>query len=245
MNIVLYDVPSTSPGYSMSLNTWRTRYCLNYKGLPFITEWVEFPHLESLYAKLGIVPKAMKANGSPHYTVPVIYDPLTNKSIYDSMAIAEYLDQQYSDTPQIFPHNTIGLAQTFTEAFMSYIPPARELLIWTIFVCLRPPSIQYFRDDMEAKVGKKLEDLVPDDQLSAHMTALQGVLEKINNLYAKNAGKGPFIMGEELSWADVVVAGFLMCFRVSTGEDSQKWKEIISWHDGRWTALMENMRKYE
>lgn len=206
---------------------------------------MEFPDVGSVYNKLGITPNATKANGSPHYTLPVIYDPVTNMAIHDSLAIAEYLDEKYPQTPRVFPHNTTGLTHVFTEAAMSYIPPARDLLLWTIFVCLNPPSAQFFRDDVEGMVGKKLEELVPDDQLSENMTAFRGVLGRIDSLYAKNGGHGAYIMGEELSWADIVIASLLMCFRISAGEDSQKWREIISWHDGRWTALMESMRRYE
>lgn len=222
-----------------------SRYCLNYKGLPFTTEWVEFPEIVPLYERLGVTPTLKKPDGSPLCTVPMIYDPTTNKYISDSVVIAEYLDTQYPQTPSVFPNNTTGLIQAFSEATRAYMPPVRDFLIWTIFVKLNPPSAVYFRNQREPSLGKRMEDLVLDNQIAAIMDDFKGVLGKLDALYSKNRGKGPYIMGDVLSWADILVASLLMCFRVSAGEDSQRWKEITSWHGRRWAILMESLKKYE
>lgn len=176
----------------------------------------------------------------------MIYDSATGKYVSDSIRIAEYLDAQYPQTPSVFPSSTGGLIQAFAEATRSYLtPPAREFLIWTIFVKLNPPSAAYFRDQTERTMGKKMEDLVPENEAKARMEALEGFLGRISVLYSKNGGKGPYMMGEVLSWADIIVASFLMCFRVSAEEGSTRWAEIMSWHSGRWQNLMNGMKKYE
>lgn len=80
--IVLYDLPSTAKCACWSLNPWKgmalhriytyewgqlgkfeadsvlmmitARLALNYKGLPYKTEWVEYPDLKSRFMELGI-----------------------------------------------------------------------------------------------------------------------------------------------------------------------------------------------
>ncbi|KAH9480845.1 Glutathione S-transferase-like protein ustS [Psilocybe cubensis] len=202
MAIVLYDLASTSPGYSMSTNTWKIRYCLNYKGIPFSTEWVEFPDISGLYERLGVTPTLKRSDGTPLCTVPMIYDSTTKKYVSDSIRIAEYLESQYPQTPSVFPSNTGGLIQAFAEATRSYLTlPARELLIWTIFVKLNPPSAAYFRNQTEVAIGKTMEELVPAADMKDKMKSLEEVLAKIDGLYSKNGGKGPYIMGESVWWS--------------------------------------------
>ena len=68
--IILYDLPSKDPCKSWSLNPWKTRLVLNYKGLPYKTEWTEYPDLASKFSSLG-VPKNT-AEGVPPYTSPCV-----------------------------------------------------------------------------------------------------------------------------------------------------------------------------
>ncbi|KAF9536581.1 hypothetical protein CPC08DRAFT_613849, partial [Agrocybe pediades] len=63
-------------------------------------------------------------------------------------------------------------------------------------------------------------------------------LGKIDSWYAKNDSKGPFLLGETISWADLVVASYTICLKISWGEDSEQWKDIASWHGGRWNNLL-------
>jgi hypothetical protein len=42
---ILYDLPSKQ-GTAWSLNPWKTRLILNFKGIDYKTEWVEFPDVE-------------------------------------------------------------------------------------------------------------------------------------------------------------------------------------------------------
>lgn len=51
--LVLYDIPSLK-GTCMSHNVWKARLVLNYKQIPYRTEWLQHPQIEptlkSLYA---------------------------------------------------------------------------------------------------------------------------------------------------------------------------------------------------
>lgn len=175
----------------------------------------------------------------------MIYDPSTNTYIPDSLAIAEYLESQYPEAPQVFPHNTGGLIQAFSDMFLLRVVEARNLLTWNIFAKLNPASIGYYREVREKALGVKMEELVPDDQLVAELDRLKAILGKIDELYAKNGGKGPYIMGDVPSWADILVASVVVVFRVSYGDGSEIWKKIVSWNEGRWGILVDDMKRYE
>ncbi|KAJ8699426.1 hypothetical protein PTI98_002541 [Pleurotus ostreatus] len=67
--IIFYDIPSSLEPQAWSHNTWRVRYALNIKGIPYQTVWVEYPDIEAVCKKIGASPTGEEA---PHYTLPVI-----------------------------------------------------------------------------------------------------------------------------------------------------------------------------
>ena len=69
------------------------RYVLNIKRIPYKTVWVEYPDIKPLCLKIGASPAESLPDGSPLYTLPVIYDPNTQTPVSDSAAIARYLDK--------------------------------------------------------------------------------------------------------------------------------------------------------
>ena len=66
------------------------RIALNYKRLPYRTEWVEYPDIEATLRAIGGAPTAKVSlnDGSggkkDHYTLPAIHDSHTNAVITDS-----------------------------------------------------------------------------------------------------------------------------------------------------------------
>lgn len=62
---------------------------------------------EALGIKLGAKPDTMA--GKPWYTLPIIYDPSTDRVVADSLEIAKYLDEQYPETPNVIPPGTDAL----------------------------------------------------------------------------------------------------------------------------------------
>jgi glutathione S-transferase len=243
MTITFFDIPSATPENGWSPNTWKARYALNFKGIPYKTEWIEYPDIEAHCKKLGILPTSKNPDGSPHYTLPAIHDPSTGIYVSDSMLIAEYLEKTYPDTPSLFPHNTVGLQSTFFPAFESNLDALWQFSLPATCSILNAPSAEYFRRTREAHFGKTMEDLFPKGEV--------GVVEwaKVQEGYTKTASwfakTGPFMMGDTPSWADFVVASYTLWSRIIWGEDSQQWKDITSWNGGRWKTLMESLKKYE
>ena len=216
------------------------------KGIPYKTEWVEFPDIEPLCKKLGISPTSKKADGSDRYTLPAIHDPSTGVYIADSILIAEYLEKTYPDAPSVFPHHTLALQAAFTEAFVNNLSALWKFMVPATYTILTPRSQEYFRRTREKTFGKVLEDIAPKGEAAvAEWAQFRDGLGKVDAWYAKNGGQGPFLLGETPSWGDIIVASYLKWMREVWGDASQQWKDISSWNNGRWAAIIEALKKYD
>ncbi|KJA20279.1 hypothetical protein HYPSUDRAFT_189028 [Hypholoma sublateritium FD-334 SS-4] len=244
MAIIFYDLLSTLPHKAFSPNTWKTRYCLNFKGIPYRTEWVDFIEIEGVYKKLGLVPSSYKPDGSPTYLLPVIHDISTGVSVADSLLIAEYLEKTYP-VPSLFPNNTIAFQSIFDNAVRdAALKPQRRFTIPDIFSVVSLQSKDYFRRTREAAFGKPLEEIAPQgDEAVAEWAVVKAGWGTIDSWYIKSGG--PFILGDTVSWADFVVGSWLIWARTIWGEESQKWKDYASWHNGRWLKVLDDLKEYQ
>lgn len=220
---------------------------MNYKGLPYKTEWINIVDLESTMKRLGAPPTTKKPDGSPKYTLPVIYDPKTEKYISDSWNIAKYLDETYPDAPTLFPQGTTAaiallqhhIAQGYTNAiFLNMQKPVFDML---------PPKAQVsFREFREKSLGKKFEELVPSpaerveifDKVKASLTTLADILDK-------NAATNLSYLGDKypLTYGDIIIVSFLLWPRFAL--PSEEWEMMAGWNDGRWGKIVEDTRIYQ
>lgn len=53
---ILYDLPSKGDCKCWSPNTWKVRLPLNFKGIPYTTEWVEYPDIAGKFEGLSVWP---------------------------------------------------------------------------------------------------------------------------------------------------------------------------------------------
>ena len=220
-----------------------SRVVLNYKGIPYRTEWVEYPDIEAVSKKLGIKPTGRKRDGSPLYTLPAIHDPSTGVYIADSFVIADYLEKTYPDTPLVFPNETAGLQRAFITTFEKNIDSVWSFIIPATNFRLNPASEEYFRRTREISFGQKLEDVIPTGNTrTEEWGKFEQGLTKIHSYLALT--KGPYMLGDTISWSDFVLFSFIYWFKLIWGEDSKEWKDIASWNDGRWEALIRGLEKY-
>ncbi|KAJ7159108.1 hypothetical protein C8R43DRAFT_994922 [Mycena crocata] len=239
--LIFYDIPSTAPGCAWTPSTWKTRYTLNFKGLAFKTEWVEYPDIAALYTSIGAKPVEMRADGTPYYSLPIIHDPNTGAVVSESALIADYLDATYPDTPRVVPQGMSALQTGFRKAFEStarpklipYILPAAAAI-------LNPRSNDYYVRTREESFGKKLQDVVPKGEepwreVEAGWGEVSGWMKE----------DGPFVLGQEVSFADFVIGADLQWCMKAFGEDSEKWLQMKEWHGGKWERLLLNLKKYE
>ena len=108
---------------------------------------------------------------------------------------------------------------------------------------LNPTAEVYFRETREKLFGRPLEELTPKGALGeAEWSRFREDLGKVDVWYSKTGGL--YILGDIISWADIVVVGYLTWLKIIWGEDSQWWKDILSWHNGRWGGLVDSFKKY-
>ncbi|KAL7279864.1 hypothetical protein ACG7TL_006273 [Trametes sanguinea] len=239
--ITFYDIPSTKAGQkAWSRSTWKIRLCLNFKGIPYQTVWLEYPEIEALSRKLGLAPTSQRSDGSPKYTVPAIYDPNTTMAVADSVQIVRYLDKTYPDTPQLVPYATDALHAAFDQAFLTTVCPSLlKVVAVPTAECLKPRSAAWFRAavDCTPTTGAKREE-----SWAAFKNALQTLAQWLE---ADGTMERRFFLGDKIGYADITVAAFLLWIRVVLGSDSQEWKDIRIWNDGRWARFMDAFEKYE
>ncbi|EEB90096.1 hypothetical protein MPER_11745 [Moniliophthora perniciosa FA553] len=245
--IEFYDIPSKLPNQAWSPNTWKTRYCLNYKGLSYKTIWVEYPDIEPTCKRLGASWTHIRRDGTLLYTLPIIHDPNTGETISDSPRIAEYLDANYPETPRLFPAGSHALQTAFCYTFeRHHINYDVRFIIPKTLLILNPPSYVFFKEAREKQYGSiAMEDFYPKGEEKKELwnkwkdewTVVDGWLQKNPS--------GDFVFGETISWADFVIAGWIMWYRTLLGVDSEEWQDFASWHGGRWANLSAKLSRYQ
>lgn len=180
------------------------------------------------------------------YTLPLIYDPYTKATISDSLAIARYLDETYPETPVLIPPGTAALHAAFDVAYKQLVAvPMFPINIPAAYKQLNPVSQVYFRSTKEALYGK-LEDWSPAGSIkrTEHWKKVREGYSELSKWMAEN-GEGVFMMGQSMSFADIMIAGYLEQLKRVVGTDSEEWIGIMSWDGGRWFTFMREFEKFE
>ncbi|KAI0551692.1 putative glutathione S-transferase [Xylaria curta] len=208
--IILFDLGSSGPkNTSWNSNSWKTRFLLNYKGLDYETEWLEYPdikprlqeHLPDKDIKLYTIPTAIMTDGT---------------YIMDSWNIAQAIEKE---NPSPCLHLDSPLREKVERHLISgraalkpiYVPNVVRRLLkecnhayWheTRSKLLGMPIDQFEKE--HGGDGKPYKAAAPDFQ------AVTAILNE--NL------EGPFFMGSTVSYTDFLWAGFLIfCRRI--GDD--------------------------
>ncbi|KAJ4481283.1 hypothetical protein J3R30DRAFT_3466546 [Lentinula aciculospora] len=248
--IVLYDIPFAEPNICWSPNTWKTRCVLNYEGLAYRTEWIEYPDIEALCIKIGAAPTGVKDDGTtPEYTLPVIHDPFTGQTISDSFDIAIYLHNTYPDTPRLFPPGTRALQSAFVQ-YVNFRVQTRlgQFLRPAVFHKLPlGKSQEYFRRTREALYNVKIEEWAPTGE--DRVQKWKGVemdlvlLDKHYKLAKEEVG-GDFIYGVDPTFGDFALASIFQWCKQGFGVESKEWMNILTWQNGRWRKFIESLDRY-
>ncbi|KAI3611314.1 hypothetical protein WG66_002098 [Moniliophthora roreri] len=166
----------------------------------------------------------IRRDGTPLYTLPIIHDPNTGKTISDSPQIAEYLEETYPDTPRLFP-------LAFYDAFEDHrLHNQLRFVMPKTLIILNPPSYEFFKETREKRFRSiTMDDFYPKGQEKEELWKDNWAV--IDSWLKKNP-TGDFVFGETITWADFVLAEWVIWYRILFGVDSEEWKDIASWHDG-------------
>ncbi|KAG1818549.1 uncharacterized protein BJ212DRAFT_98256 [Suillus subaureus] len=230
--LVLYDILSELPGNNWSANPAKPRFVLSYKDLPFVTLWVEYSDIPIAMKSIGAKPNK-RQDGSDVYTVPVLNDPNTGALITDSLEIASYLEKTYPEKP-IFPNNSEPMIRAFDSAYESLTRPPAKSMYARCAEILSPASAKFFIE-ARSRYAPLPWGVTYDEDWE--------LLEKAHNTayewYQKTDGK--WVMGDTLSYADIVVACHLLWYKRVLKED--EWARISSWNGGKWAQVLADVEK--
>ena len=217
-------------------------FALNYKGLKFRTEWIDYLEVEETCKKYGAPPTSKHA---PHYTLPMIYDPSTRTCVVDSWNIAKYLDRAYPDTPRLVPPGTTALQAAFSETIpMTIMVPLFMNIATKIWSCLTPRSKVYFRESREAMFGGKPLETLYDESHWEECIAELGKVDAWIKTDDEAAGEVTFLGGDKPNHCDLTIVAMLTWARAACGSESDEWRRIMSWHGGRWGRMEKYFQQY-
>lgn len=80
-----------------------------------------------------------------------------------------------------------------------------------------------------------------------HWVKVEAAYAKVAAFYDRakdESGRDAFLMGEEPSFADFVVAGCLIWVKKLLTEQEDGWDLVRKWHGGRWEKLLEKLAPY-
>ncbi|KAI0035011.1 hypothetical protein K488DRAFT_44207 [Vararia minispora EC-137] len=251
--IVFYDVPQAVPEgadpseRAWSPHTWKTRYALNMKKLPYTTTWIEYPDMAGELQKYGVAQEKRLYRGVPKYTVPTIIDPNTKRAVADSEAIALYLDDHYPDIgPRFFPPHTRSLQCAMVQRTRDLTGMVFRQIVYETWRVMTPRAQPYIRESREILLGVKLEDSAAKGE--ARKVALKEIadwLEETRGFIRANGEHAMFLGGERPVYADADIAGTLFWVRKVAGADSDVWRTIVTASEGHWAKFMEAFKEYE
>jgi len=244
--IVFYDISIASdhnPGKIFSPNTWKVRYALNVKKLDFNTVWLQYHEIEPTIIKLGGKPTTIKPDGTPWYTLPVIYDPATKQVISNSRNIAEYLDKQYPTTQKLVldPEFETEWEGAIFENVSATFPPSSFMVLHNR---VSAPAAQHIRKIREAQFGATLEDLSTEEAIRQQWSRFEKGHTDLSEFY-KRAGTTFLSKGDAPMWADLIIGSRVISQKFLYGEDSKQWKSILEWDGGLWKKLNEALQVFE
>jgi glutathione S-transferase len=205
-------------------------YCLNAKSVPYQTEWVELPDVKATRIALGVPPVRKLPNGEDFYTLPIIHDTATDTYVGDSFDIAVYLDQKYPESgSRLFP-GSIGVYR----AFNAYVDAlfTRYVALGVEGLPFNPETAEATKAEHVARFGVNSWDdfSVKGEARQKMLEAFKADMEELATFYRFD---GPFLEGQTMTYADIIVGGWLSMLKVTLAE----FYQIYEWQGGRWKRL--------
>ena len=161
----------------------------------------------------------------------------------ESSDIIQYLDKQYPSSPLVIAPGTLALQTAYYRYFWlagvrsNWPKPVHLHLCNT----LSPKAAKCIRELREEVFGDTLENLAKNPQ--SHWNAYKDFFHSVVlPIYEK--AEGIFLGGNEPGWADFQTASALFSIKLLYGPDSEEWKYIETWDNGRWAKLLTDLEPY-
>lgn len=171
----------------------------------------------------------------------MIHDPTTDTWVGDSFGIAVYLDKQYpKEGEPLFSLDSIGIHRVFNAHVDALF--TKHVGLCSQGTPLNPATAELSKAEFirRARAGdwnaSGWEDFCFEGEARVKMLeAFKADLEEFAKLYKVEGG--PFLEGEGMSYADVIVGAWLSMMK----ETLREWEELCGWQGGRWKRLHESL----
>ncbi|KAG6853436.1 hypothetical protein C0991_004436 [Blastosporella zonata] len=216
---------------------------LNYKQIPYRTEWVEYPDIGQVGKEIGAKPTTPNPDGSGVllWTCPMLIDPnhldVEGKAtvLSDSPVIIKYLDEVYPEIKAI-PDGTADIHTVWLPLAGSITGKLGKLIVPLCPNILSPRGAEYFVTTREKWWGP-LNQFCPD-RAKAWIN-VQEALDKIASALDANGegGENLRVVPGKVTYADfALVAPFLWAQSILSEEE---FNALKSWNGGRWGKILE------
>lgn len=160
---------------------------LNYKDIPYKTEFIEYPDIAPTLKSFGLPPNE---NGTP-YTIPAIRDA-NGKYIMDSRKIAHELEKQY---PKPSLHLDSPKLPRVEELYSKFLRPLLAVVLPLVpGNLLREPSAEYFLRTRKQAFGMPLAQFEKEQGGDKAWEAATSHLKELGDML--RAEDGPFVLGK-------------------------------------------------
>jgi glutathione S-transferase len=195
MAITLYELAGADPDLRFSPYCWRTRWALAHKDIP--VNGIPWRFTDKA---------ALEFSGQGK--VPVITDGA--KTVSDSWAIAEYLEDRYPDHPPLFPNGPAHAR--FINAWVDGVvqPGIGRLIVSDVYEVLAPQDQPYFRETREKFFGKTLAEVTAGRE--ERVIEWRRTLLPLRTILRSQ----PWIGGDSPDYADYILAGTLQWARCTS-----------------------------
>ncbi|KAG8885421.1 hypothetical protein FRB97_001144 [Tulasnella sp. 331] len=257
--IVLYDIPGKPGSRAWSPTTWKARLILNYKSIPYRTEWVSFPDIEPTFKSLGIKETKTKPDGQKYYSCPAIIDYTVTPEVKvaDSNVIAMYLDDKHASEkqygPRLFPEGTVDAQFALLDRFRGFLRPMGNLIAGCTPALLEDPrGAAYYSETRLQLYGRPLSDVFPagSAERAGAWDALRKGLDALAIAFDENKeGGGEFAFGNAVTYVDIALAAAFLWTRYTPIDRDGPgikcvWDEIKMRNGGRWEKFMEKFENH-
>ncbi|KAJ0314581.1 hypothetical protein Brms1b_006736 [Colletotrichum noveboracense] len=225
--LIFFDIPSRD-GTCWSLNTWKTRLALNFKGVDYKTEWLEYPDIAGRLEAAGL-------KGDPDqirpFTCPTVQFP-DGTYIMNSKKIIPRIEADYPEPPL---YHDADLCQ---EA-LKHIAPVWDALAPILLPVapreiLNERSAEYFWRTRKEFLGMSLDEF---GEKNGGEKAWEKAKKPIKDAAALlNKTEGPFFLGDTVSYADFLYVGVIAMAKRFNEENYRRIVEISPAFDKQYKA---------
>jgi glutathione S-transferase len=195
MAITLYELAGADPDLRFSPYCWRTRWALAHKDIA--VDGIPWRFTDKAVLEF-----------SGQGKVPVIVDGA--KTVSDSWAIAEYLEERYSDHPPLFPNGPAHAR--FINAWVDGVvqPGIGRLIVSDVYEVLAPKDQPYFRETREKFFGQTLAEVTAGRE--ERVIEWRRCLLPLRTILRSQS----WIGGDSPDYADYILAGTLQWARCTS-----------------------------